>query len=708
MSFLTPAFLLGALAIAIPILVHLTNREKKDIVEFPSLMFLRKIPYRSVRRQRLRHLLLFALRCLALLLVVLAFARPFFQAPPSATASVLGPREVVFLLDNSYSMGYENRIERAKDAVRAGIQSLGADERASIVLFSDHAEILDQPTSDKASLEAVVDGIHLSARTTRFGPALKLAKKIVDESPLSRKEVVLVSDFQRLGFQRDDDDAWLPAGTVLTPVDLSSAETENVALTGVVLTRDTVSGRERLEASARVTYKAPAASPPRRTRIQIELDGRSLQTKPLSLTPNDSTTVGFDPVTLPPGLSRGTIHVDDDALPADNAYHFVLSPGQAIQVLSLDRGAGQRSRSGFYVDKALALGDRPSFKVSTKPLSQLRSSDLTATDVVFLNDVSKVTEAEAKLLEGFVSKGGGLLVALGEASSRNSFGGGASKLLPAPLGNTVDRSRDWGGTLSYLDYGSPVFEIFAAPHTGDFSSAKFFRYLTFETAVSDGVLGRFDDGAPALVERRIGEGRVLVWTSTLDTFWNDLARQPVFLPFVHRLTEYAAGYAEASSWRQVGEVADLDRYLTMMRDRTSAVASTERDHDLVITSPSSEKIVIPSTEERALLPLEEQGFYEIRRVGRLGTTSSLEPVSLAVNLDAAESDLARLDPEEVVASVSFRGNEVAGASATPAASSDTKQSQEGRQRAWWFLLVGAFVFLVSETFLSNRLSLSSS
>jgi Aerotolerance regulator N-terminal/von Willebrand factor type A domain len=706
MSFLTPAFLLGALAVAIPILVHLTNREKKEIVEFPSLMFLRKIPYRSVRRQRLRHLFLFALRCLALLLVALAFARPFFQAPPSAAASALGPREVVFLVDNSYSMGYENRMERAKDEVRSEVRSLGADERASIVLFSDRAEILDESTSDKAALEATVAGIGLSARKTRFGPALKLAKKIVDESRFARKEVVLISDFQRLGFQQEDDDAWLPSGTRLTPVDLSSPETENTAVTGVVLARDSLSGKERLEASARVTYKAKAGSAPRETRIQIELDGRTLQTKTLSLAPNDSNTVGFDPVTLPPGISRGTIRVDADALPADDAYHFVLSPGQAIQVLGLglDRGGRGGARGSFYVEKALELGDRPAFRVSHKPLAQLSASDLTAADVVFLDDAASLSEAQGKLLDGFVQNGGGLLVALGEASSKKSFGGTGAKLLPAPLGNAVDRSRDWGGTLSYLDYGSPVFELFGAPHSGDFSSAKFFRYLAFETPVSDGVLARFDDGAPALVERRLGEGRVLVWTSTLDTFWNDLARQPVFLPFVHRLVEYAAGYAEASSWHQVGEVADLDRYLAMMRDRTSPVSGSgrEHDHDLVITSPSSLKTVISATEERALLPLEEQGFYEIRQVGQAGSPG---PVSLAVNLDSVESDLSRLDPEELVASVSFRETKVAGASAATG-STDSKEDQEGRQRSWWFLLVGAFILLATETLLSNRLSMS--
>jgi hypothetical protein len=702
MSFLAPAFLLGAFALAVPILIHLTHREKKDVVPFPSLMFLRKIPYRSVRRQRLRHLFLFALRCLALLLVALAFARPFFESSRASAASALGPREVVFLIDNSYSMGYEDRLSRARAEVEGRIQSLGGEDLGSVVVFSDRAEILNQPTSDKAALAAAVTGIQLSARATGFGPGLKLAKRILDESELTRKEVVLVSDFQRLGFEDEDDDVWLPGGTVLSPVDLSTAEAENLSLTSVSLERDEASGRERLTASARVTRKAPADGSPLASRISLEIDGRSLQTKPLELAPNTSATIGFDPVTVPAGEARGTIRIDEDALPQDNVYHFVLSPGQALSVLNLEEGV-RRARRSFYLERALEIGDRPSFRIGSKVLSQLRPSDLAGTDVVILNDVASLAAGPAGLLTEFVKNGGGLVVVLGEASSGNSFVAGASELFPAALGGVIDRARDWGGTLSYLDYGSPVFEVFNAPHSGDFSGAKFFRYRAFDSAVSEGVLARYDDGVPALVERRLGSGRVLVWTSTLDTFWNDLARQPVFLPFMHQLVKHAASYAEASSWHTVGEVLDVDRYLAMVLEGESGDDASGRAFDLVVTAPSSRKIILPRTEQRALLPLEEQGFYDIRRAGTGGESSS----SVAVNLDTAESDLSRLDPQELVASVTFRETGAPGSGGPGMeGAGDTREAQEGRQGYWWFLLAGALLLLASETLLSNRLSMA--
>src|SRR5438093_11631162 len=94
MAFLTPFFLLGLGAIAIPVLVHLIQREKKRVVEFPSLMFVRRIPYQSVRRRRIRHWALLMLRAAAVALIVLAFARPFMRQGRVAAAAIGGAREV--------------------------------------------------------------------------------------------------------------------------------------------------------------------------------------------------------------------------------------------------------------------------------------------------------------------------------------------------------------------------------------------------------------------------------------------------------------------------------------------------------------------------------------------------------------------------------------------------------------------------------------
>src|SRR5262249_51438035 len=157
MSFLTPLFLAGLAAIAIPVLVHLIQRERKRVVEFPSLMFVRRLPYRSARRRRIRHWSLLLLRAAAIALIVAAFARPFLPKSAAANAVCGGAREVVILLDNSASMGYADHWARAQDAARTAVRGLGPDDRATLVLFARNAEENMRATSDRARLEAAVN-----------------------------------------------------------------------------------------------------------------------------------------------------------------------------------------------------------------------------------------------------------------------------------------------------------------------------------------------------------------------------------------------------------------------------------------------------------------------------------------------------------------------------------------------------------------------
>ena len=697
LSFLTPAFLLGLAVLSIPILIHLTHREKREIVEFPSLMFLRKIPYRSVRRQRIRQWLLFLMRTLALLMIVAAFTRPFWEQAGSAATSIMGARELVVLLDRSYSMGYADRWNRGREAALAAIDTLQVDDRATLILFSERAEAVNQPSSDRAALANVVNDARLGSGKTRYGPALKLAKKTLEESELPRREAILITDFQRVGWEGHEDVQFLD-GTALSWVDLSNPETTNLSIASVVLEREYQSGRERVVTSARLTNKGGRAF--EQVRVELELGGRQIQEKRVSLEPNSSKMVMFDPFTLPEGISRGVVRIEEDALPQDNVFYFVVWPGQSISVTVVD--GGRQGRQSLYLRRALAIGDRPSFDVEVKSLSTLEDRDLSRSSVVFLNDISPPSERTGQRLRGFVERGGGLVVVLGEGSGRTGWSDAAEGLLPGTWSGarTIDRSPDWGGTLSFVDYSHELFELFKAPHSGDFSTAKFFRYRPIEVKSGARVLARFDDANVSLAESRVGNGKVLLWSSTLDTFWNDLALQPVFLPFVHQVTKYASGYAEAEHWRTVGDVLDVSRFLGVVETSLSLPLGGDGATDgpeLVATTPTGNRIALSQEEqEQYLMRLEEQGFYDVK----IPDTEPSEAVSWAVNLDVTESDLSVLDPEELEAAVRYRG----GSTSVAAASEWTPVDQERTQNFWWFLLSVAFLLLVVETMWSNRLS----
>src|SRR5919106_2978175 len=150
MALLTPLFLIGLAGLAIPVVLHLIQRERKNVVEFPSLMFLRKIPYESVQRRRIRNWPLLLLRLAVLALIVAAFARPFLRRTDLSALAASGAREVVILVDRSYSMAYGDRWQRAQAAARDAVRNLAAGERASVVFFSSGADVAVRSTSDRA------------------------------------------------------------------------------------------------------------------------------------------------------------------------------------------------------------------------------------------------------------------------------------------------------------------------------------------------------------------------------------------------------------------------------------------------------------------------------------------------------------------------------------------------------------------------------
>lgn len=675
MSFLTPLFLLGLAGLAIPVFIHLVQREKKHIVAFPSLMFLQRIPYQSIRRRRIHNWWLLIVRLAALLLVVAAFARPFVRRSPRAVATS-GAREVVIMLDRSYSMSYADRWEKAQKAARDAVNALGADDHATIVLFASDAEVAVRSTSEHGRLLAAIDSATPSPGATRFAPALKVAGSVLAESKRPRLEAVLVSDFQRTGWQGGDT-VQLPASATVSTVSVDGRhDLPNAAVTAVTLERSVFENRERVAVTAAVANHGD--QPLANAEVALDIDGRVVQTEHVNVAANASASVTFQPITINARNTRGTVKLPPDALARDNLLHFVVSPLEPLPVVVVDR-TGQGGDDSLYLLRALSIGEAPKFDVTMRTANAVTEEDLKRASVVLLNDVP-ATPALASRLQRYVEGGGGLFVALGPKAMWPSGGSAGSDSIMPPVSMAVDRTSGDAARMGALEYGHPVFELFRAPRSGDFSSAQFYGYRRVTPGPAARVLARFDAGVPALVEQQAGRGRALIWTSTVDLGWNDLPLKPVFLPFIHRSMRHLASYTEPAPWLTVGQVLDPG-------GAGQAKAS-------VAVTPSGKRV--PVAEGSGVLQLTEQGFYELRN-DRSQTASTV----VASNVDVSESDLSSVDPREIVAAATaIRAPGQSGPGEAPI----SPEAQERTQKIWWYLLAVGVVLLGVDTVLSNRLS----
>ena len=702
MGLLAPLFLLGLAAIAAPILIHLRLRQRSRVVRFPSLMFISKAPYRSIRRRRLRDVLLLLMRCIAVALLALAFARPLWQGDAVAGAAA-SSRLVVVLLDNSFSMGFGDRWQQATAAAESTFDELDAADRGALVVYSDEAELHGAPTTDGALLATMVGEVEVGPRATSLLPAIQLARGVLAEAgETGQRELVIVSDFQRSSWTPENVAA-LPAGVELRLVDVAEQDeaVRNAAVTDVAFDHSRSGDREQVGIAARISYlvnSEPSAAPaetPLRAEVDLLLDREVVQTRAVELGVDSSTMVNFAPEVLErQRTTRGTVRLRDDALTVDNEFRFVLSPAHEVGVLVIEPD-GDRRR-GRYLEEALALGRRPFFRVSRVQASGFGRSMLDGKSVVVVNDAAQQLSASAsEAVAGFVRAGGGLLLAVERGLTRTAG-------LPREFGVTsegeTDRLSGSAGALAWFETGHPVFDVFAAARSGDFSSASFFRYHRLVAPEGAAAIARFDDGAPALLDLMPvtaedgetsgdGSGRVLVMPTSFDTFWNTLPLQAVFLPFVHRSVEYLAGYSLSRSWYRVGEVAQVE---------LPGGPGNGEGNGYVSVAPSGRESRIDADGGGLLLDVEEPGFYEFREVR---ADVSTEPLTLASNVPVAESDLSRLDLDEFVSRVRPKSEE--GGPAAEAAA-QTPEERERRQRLWWFLIAAAALVLAAETLFGNR------
>ena len=231
LSFFSPLFLVGLAGASIPIIIHLLNRERARRVLFSSLRFIRNAHQANVRRHKLKQLILLLMRTLMLAILALAFARPFFAQNPQI-AEQGGRRNVVVVLDNSYSMGYDDTFSKAKSEAMKLISDLNPQDTAALIFSSDTALVVKELSSEHDEVRMTLNThAKLTYNPTNYVNAIQAAADILKFANIGEKAVYLFSDLQKVGFQSFiDADKLSPGVDVDVSSDLISEKTANVAI----------------------------------------------------------------------------------------------------------------------------------------------------------------------------------------------------------------------------------------------------------------------------------------------------------------------------------------------------------------------------------------------------------------------------------------------------------------------------------------------
>ncbi len=698
MNFVSPLFILGALAAAVPILLHLIKRESAQKIEFPTLMFLRKVSKRTIRYQKLRHLLLLVLRVLALLFLTLAFMRPFLDRPQTAVATGRVTTAHVILLDNSMSMAYGDRWTRARRIAADIARRAQPGDRVSLLEFSDRTSVLTLPATDfGAVLDSIDRDTQLTDRPTRYEQALKIAEKSALDAGAGKRIIHLISDFQKSGWATDEHDFRLGSGVELQCADVGSDQYSNLAVGDVQL----LEGEDDKGGGIRIRFSVVNFGTETRngTRVVLAVDERAVAEKRVDVAKGAVQTMEFDLPGLTNGMHDVALEVEDPNLTRDNRFSMTLQERSKVEVLSVENpGAGRDGRPpSFFLANALNISALSPYRLTAITPRQFETLGAVTGGLLVWNNAPGAGAAIQQKLRDFVKGGGGLIVVLANSSMAEEFNRSFGAWLPFKIEDSGGAYGSRPGTRISEDYAlltdlrmdHPIFRAFSEPHSGTFSSARFFDHARLVTSAGGQVLARFDNGDPALAAVDVDKGRVLVFTSSADDATNDLPLKAVFAPFWHQILRYLENFRPERQWMNVGDTIAPRKLLVEAAVR-EAKGNVDLNQPIVVLDPTKRRVPLASGSDAVAVDV--AGFYEIR-------TSALH-TSVAVNPALRESDLSHGNAEEMAA-----GWVSSETRAQPLLSQDerpTAEEQDRRSRLWRYLLLTVLILLLAEGLLANR------
>lgn len=661
MGFLAPGFLLGALAMGLPVYLHILRRSASTPQPFSSLMLFELRQQSATRRRRLRYWLLLSLRLAVALLLALAFAEPYVsQLVPGATSEKL----LLVAVDNSFSMRSGTRLEDAKREALAVVSAKRPADRAQVLVVGSQIHVLTQATLDARLLRAALEGIQPGDSRGSFA-VLATAVRSIAQNEHAPIELHLFSDLQKTNMPQDFAEASLPRSVSLILHSVSGAVTSNWTVESVAVPPLVWDPHSTHVQAVIAGYGTPAAT---RT-VSFTVNGKTIATRVVAIPASGRAAAEIDSLELPYGLSRCSVRIDAaDALPADDEYVFSVERADRKRGLFVFQPSDMRS--ALYFDDAVGAAAQAAVVLDKITVDKVANVDPSTYAFVVISDVASLPAAFNNRMLDYAHRGGNVLLAVGTAAAQQRevpvFGG---RILSSRL-----YSRD---AERFVGVGQTDSAYPAAGSPEEWEGVKFFYAASLEERAAR-VAVRLQDGTPLVLEKPVGEGHVMVFASGFDNLTNDLPLHPVFVAFVERTLRYLSGGDARSGPHLVDDIVALR-------------SSREQGVGVEVVDPSGRRpLSLQEAASAQSYPLTGVGFYEVHLAnGRHDL--------IAVNSDRRESDLTPI-PQEVLALWRGSGTPVSAG----AVAGSPSQSMAVPRSLWWYAMLCVLAAALAESVIGGR------
>jgi Aerotolerance regulator N-terminal len=652
MTFLNPAFLWGALAASIPVIIHLINRRQARLVRFPTVKFVLRSERRVARKYRVKQWLLLALRTLILFLLTTALAEPVLQPSVGDLTEIDQARAVALILDNTMSMAYQTAAatswELAREASELVLQELRPQDQGVLLPLVSTDAPPQALSGDRARLLQQLGELTHAYQGGGFVLPFQRAYALLKASDAPKKEIVVITDHTRtpwVGFEPATLKVIDPQVRVTVIAVGPTAGINNATVRAMRLQQPVVVAGVRTKLTTNIANLG--TDDRQQVPVRLLVDGKTLDQRLLDLPTGSTTEVTFDVSFDQPGYRQGTIALANDGLSVDDLFYFSVHVRKALSVLLIDGDPRTTlvASETFYLMNALnpERAFRPGpMQPRVVPVEEAERLKLVDFDVIILANVRQLSANFRARLMDFANQGGGLWWFLGHhvdpaVYNRNLFDT-ATRMLPARLGPVLDRSETYPVVLQSSDAQHPVFKPFVEPGQDALGPVRVRRLFTTEATSlppTTRVLLALPDGRPLLLEGTVGQGRVLLFTSTGDVDWNELAVTTGFLPLMHTGVAYLA---RREAEERLGADVRLPQPIILK------LSQHQKETLVTIADPQGQETRLFPQEQAGQMQTEYAdtqlpGFYRIRVGPELGV--------VAVNTPLEESDLSPIHSDEV-------------------------------------------------------------
>ncbi|MGH7129003.1 MAG: vWA domain-containing protein, partial [Planctomycetaceae bacterium] len=414
-------------------LAHLLSKKRYDVVSWGAMQFL-ELGRNARRKLRLEQILLMLVRMGLIALIALGLARPWVKGGFLTNLVSHQPRDVVLVIDGSYSMGWEGRAATPHhDAVAWAnrfLEELGPGDTVAVIDAREQPRfVIESPTRDFRRVRKELSELPPPAGSSDLADATARAVQILSRTTNPARDVIVLTDGQAYPWHASDENLWLrlddlrkqpavkPRVWVVNVGEEYSTKQTNFAVERLELSRELTVADFPIRIQTKIRSSGEEAAT---RRVYLEVDGQRLKetTLTVQIPPAGEATVEFE--YRPPSIGSHVVSVvlDDDPLPGDNRADAALAVTEALPVLLID-GDPQpdpaRSET-FFAQAALSAtgNDTPWVAARVVRWDAFQSADLDGVEAVLLANVPALTETQAAALTEFVGRGGGLFVALGD------------------------------------------------------------------------------------------------------------------------------------------------------------------------------------------------------------------------------------------------------------------------------------------------------